>query len=163
MTKGTAVTTQVLQIYIKATPQAVWDAITDPAWTVKYGYRSPSHYELRAGGKYRGMAGKDMLAMGAPAEMIDGEVIEADPPRKLVQTWRPLWDPALTAEGFTRVTWETEDVGSGVTKLTVTHELESAPKVAAMVAGSGRIDQGGGGWAWIISDLKTLLEAGNPM
>jgi uncharacterized protein YndB with AHSA1/START domain len=104
-----------------------------------------------------------MLAMGAPAEMIDGEVIEAAPPHKLVQTWRPLWDPALTAEGFTRVTWETEDVGSGVTKLTVTHELENAPKVAATVAGSGRIDQGGGGWAWIISDLKTLLEAGKAM
>ena len=93
----------------------------------------------------------------------DGEVIEADPPRKLVQTWRPLWDPEMVAEGHTRVTWDVEEDDGGLTRLTVTHELEGAPKTAAAVAGQGRVTEGGGGWSWILSDLKTLLETGKPL
>jgi uncharacterized protein YndB with AHSA1/START domain len=109
------------------------------------------------------MATPEMLQMGAPEVLIDGEVVESDPPRKLVQTWRALWEPGLIAEGFTRVTWDIEEDDFGLTRLTVTHELEGAPKSAAMVAGHLRLAQGGGGWAWILSDLKTLLESGTAL
>jgi uncharacterized protein YndB with AHSA1/START domain len=92
-----------------------------------------------------------MRAHGAPEVAIDGEVIEADPPHKLVQTWRMLMDQQLAAEGFTRLTYEIQRGASGVTKLTVTHELE----------GAGLEDAGaGGGWSFVLSSLKTLLETG---
>ncbi len=90
--------------------------------------------------------------------LIDGEVIESDPPKKLVQTWRALWDPEVMAEGFRRVTWEIEPGKGGVTTLTLTHELQDAPRTAAQV--SGQIKEAGGGWSFILSDLKTLLETG---
>ena len=95
-----------------------------------------------------------------PAELVDGEVLEAEPPRRLVQTWRALWDPDLVAEGPTRVTWEIDEEDGGIARLTVTHELEDAPKHAAQVASTVPLVQGGGGWVWILSDLKTLLESG---
>lgn len=78
-------TTQVYRVYIKATPEAIWSAITQPEWTEKYGYGGRAEYELRPGGKYRLKAPPAMLEMGAPEVMLDGEVIEADPPRKLVR------------------------------------------------------------------------------
>jgi uncharacterized protein YndB with AHSA1/START domain len=159
-----AVTTQVFQVFIKATPQAIWDAITSPEWTQKYGYKAPSEYELRPGGKYRGLATEQMKAEGASDVLVDGEVIEADPPHKLVQTWRALWDPDLEAEGFTRLTWETREEMGGITRLTVTHELEGAPRHAEQVAGGeASLEQGGGGWPWILSDLKSLLETGKSL
>ncbi|MGH7552320.1 MAG: SRPBCC family protein [Longimicrobiales bacterium] len=155
-------TTHVFRVYIRATPQAIWDAITTPEWTQKYGYRGAVEYDLRPGGAYKGLATPEMLQMGAPAVMLDGEVLEADPPRKLVQTWRALWEP-LIGEGFTRVTWEIDEDDFGLTRLTVTHELEGAPTTAAQVAGQLRLAEGGGGWAWILSDLKTLLESGTSL
>ncbi|HET7856527.1 MAG TPA: SRPBCC family protein [Gaiellaceae bacterium] len=159
----TGVTTQVYQVFIKATPEAIWDAITSPEWTQRYGYRAPAEYDLRPGGKYRGLATEEMKAGGAGDVLVDGEVIEADPPHKLVQTWRALWDPELEAEGFTRVTWETREETGGITRLTVTHELEGFPRHAEAVAGDAPLEQGGGGWSWILSDLKTLLESGKPL
>jgi uncharacterized protein YndB with AHSA1/START domain len=102
-----------------------------------------------------------MKAHGGPDVVVDGEVIEADPPRKLVQTWRALWDPAMVAEGFKRLTWEIEPGPGGVTTLTVTHELDGAPMTAAQV--SGAIKEAGGGWAFVLSDLKTLLETGKAL
>jgi uncharacterized protein YndB with AHSA1/START domain len=162
MTK-TRVATQVYRVFIKATPQAIWDAITSPEWTQKYGYGGRAEYDLRPGGAYRALAPESMLAMGAPEVVVDGEVVEADPPRKLVQTWRPLWDPELIAEGHKRLTWEIVDAGDGITALTVTHELEDAPKTAAQVAGTTEGAAGGGGWSWVLSDLKTLLETGKPL
>jgi uncharacterized protein YndB with AHSA1/START domain len=84
----TAVTTQVCRVYIKASPEAIWDAITKPEWTERYGYRGRAEYELRPGGSYKGFATADMLAMDTPEVVVDGEVIEAEPPRRLVQTWR---------------------------------------------------------------------------
>jgi uncharacterized protein YndB with AHSA1/START domain len=154
------VTTQVFRIYIKATPQAIWDAITKPEWTQKYGYRGIAEYDLRPGGKYRALAPADMQAMGMPEVVVDGEVLEADPPRKLVQTWRALWDEEIAAEGPTRVTFDIEEDDEGFTRLTVTHELEGAPMHAAQVTSLAKLHEGGGGWAWILSDLKTLLETG---
>lgn len=159
-------TTQVYRVYIQATPQAIWDAITTTEWTRKYGYGGPSEYDLRPGGTFRATPSEEMRAGGAamgytiPDVLVDGEVIESDPPRKLVQTWRSLMDPATAAEGFTRLTYEISPGGKGVSQLTVTHDLTNAPHTAEMVRGLGDVEQGGGGWAWILSDLKTLLETG---
>ena len=65
-------------------------------------------YDLRPGGAFRVRASEEFLAAGAPEVVVDGEVIESDPPRKLVQTWRMLMDPEMQAEGFTRLTYEIE-------------------------------------------------------
>jgi uncharacterized protein YndB with AHSA1/START domain len=156
----TAVTTQVFRVYIKASPDAIWDAITKPEWTERYGYRGRQEFDLRPGGAFKAFATEDMRAMGGPEIMVDGEVIEADPPRKLVQTWRALWSEDVAAES-TRVTFDIEEDDGGVTRLTVTHELEGAPFHAAVVGISdARMFAGGGGWPMILSDLKTLLETG---
>ena len=95
-----------------------------------------------------------------PDVAVDGEVIEADPPRKLVLTWRMVMDPELAAEGFTRLTYEIEEGRGGVTKLTVVHDLEGAPKLAVLLAGGWEAEGAGGGWSWVLNDLKTLLETG---
>ena len=157
---STLTTTQVYRIYIRATPEAIWDAITKPEWNEKYGYPGRGEFDLRPGGKYLAIADEQAQAMGMPAELVDGEVIEVDPPRKLVQTWRALWDPELVAEGPTRVTWEIAEEDGGIARLTVTHELEDAPRHAEQVSSTVPLTQGGGGWVWILSDLKTLLETG---
>ena len=162
-TAETAVTTQVYRVYIKATPQAIWDAITKPEWTQRYGYRGLVEFDdLEPGGKYRFRAPEDMQAMGMPEIVVDGEVVEADPPRRLVQTWRALWDEEVAAES-TRVTYDIEEDDGGTTRLTVTHELEGAPTTAAQVTSLKRVHEGGGGWNMILSDLKTLLETGNSL
>ena len=161
-TTETGVTTQVYQVFIKATPQAIWDAITRPEWTERYGYSARVEYDLRPGGAYRAYPGEEMAKVeGVPDVVVDGEVVETDPPRRLVQTWRALWDHEMTAEGFTRLTWEIEAGDAGIATLTVTHELDAAPKVARQVA--GQVPEAGGGWSWILSDLKTLLETGAPL
>lgn len=163
-TTQTAVTTQVHRIYIKATPEAIWDAITKPEWTERYGYTSLVEYDLRPGGKYIARPSAEMAKYpGVPDVIVDGEVIEADPPRRLVQTWRMLMDPDTAAEGFTKLTHEIEPIEGGATKLTVIHELEGAPKLADLVAGGAESQGGGGGWAWVLSDLKSLLETGAPL
>ena len=159
----TSVTTQVYRVFIKATPQAVWDAITTPEWTQRYGYGLRDMYELRPGGAYRGHANAGMLAMDMPDIVVDGEVIESDPPHKLVMTWRMAMDPSLAAEGFTRLTYEIEVGRDGVTRLSVIHDLTGTPGHAAMVAGDQQGPGAGGGWTWILSDLKSLLESGAPM
>jgi uncharacterized protein YndB with AHSA1/START domain/DNA-binding transcriptional ArsR family regulator len=159
----TTATTQVYRVYIKATPAAIWDAITKPEWTEKYGYGGRAEYDLRPGGAYRGLTSEAMRSMGAPDVAVDGEVVEADPPRKLVQTWRMVMDPEMATEGFTRLTWEIEEGKSGVTKLTVIHDLEGAPKLAALLAGAMEDAGAGGGWSWVLSGLKTLLETGTSL
>ena len=163
MTTATNVATvQVYRVWIKATPQAIWDAITKPEWTDRYGYTGLVDYDLRPGGAFRVVAGEAMEKAGFTGTMVDGEVIEADPPRKLVQTWRLVMDPELEAEGFTRVTYEIEEA-DGSTRLTVIHDLDGAPKLAPMVSGELSGTGAGGGWAWILSDLKSLLETGAPL
>jgi uncharacterized protein YndB with AHSA1/START domain len=162
MTTTTTETTQVYRIYIKATPQAIWEAITDPEWTVKYGYRGRAVYEPepRAGASYRGLADEEQQAAGLPEVTVTGDVIEADPPHKLVQSWQAQWEPV---EGVTRLTYEIEAGEGGVSKLTVTHELAGAPGVAAMVAGELESTGAGGGWNQVLSDLKSLLETGQSL
>ncbi len=159
----TSVTTQVYRVFIKATPQAIWDAITTPEWTQRYGYGLRDKYDLRPGGEYRGHANEGMLAMGMPDVVADGEVIEADPPHKLVMTWRMAMDPRMVAEGFTRLTYEIAAGRDGVSRLSVIHDLTGTPGHAAMVAGDQQGPGAGGGWTWILSDLKSLLESGAPM
>ena len=163
-------TTQVYRIYIRAEAQAIWDALTQPEWTARYGYTGYAAYDLRPGGAYTVRATEAFKAAGeangrpVPDVVIAGEVIEADPPHRLVQTWRMAMDPQAAAEGFTRLTYEiTEGGGPGVCRLTVIHEVGSAPSVAAMIEGAPGAEQelGGGGWPWILSDLKTLLETGS--
>jgi len=153
-------TTQVYCVYIKATPEAIWEAITSPEWTNRYGYGGDVDYDLRTGGAFRVHASEEFLAAGAPPVVVDGEVVECDPPRRLVQTWRMLMDPGLAAEGFTRLTYEIEPAEHGGTRLTMTHDLDGAPGLAAMVGGELEDTGAGGGWAFVLSDLKSLLETG---
>lgn len=160
---------QVYRVYIKAAPQAIWDAITQPEWTERFGYGGRAEYDLRPGGSYRTTATDEIKQAGTamsfetPDVMVDGEIIELDPPLKLVQTWRMLMDPSIAAEGFTRLTYEIKEGQGGVTRLTVTHELAGAPLLAALVAGEHEEQGAGGGWSWVLSGLKTLLETGQPM
>lgn len=160
---GRMVPTQVHRVYIRATAQAIWDAITKPEWTERYGYRSPAEYDLRPGGAYRGLTNAGMRAMGAGDVAVDGEVIEAEPPRRLVQTWRMLMDESMAEEGFTRLTYEISEGAGGVCRLTVTHELAGAPTLALVVGGQAEDRGAGGGWPWVLCGLKTLLETGEEM
>ena len=168
-TTETAQATQVHRVYIRATPERIWQAITDPGWNGRYGYSAPAEYELRPGGSYRATASEAMRKAAAdmgwplPEVIVDGEVVEVDPPRKLVQTWRMLMDPTAAAEGFSRLTYLIEGPGQdGVCRLTVTHELGGMPSLFAMTSGDNEFGaMGGGGWPWVLSDLKTLLETGD--
>jgi uncharacterized protein YndB with AHSA1/START domain len=149
MTAMTAQATQVYSVFVRTTPEQLWDAITKPEFTTKYFYGSVIESTWEPGSSYTGWAGDRSM------QYVDGEVIEATPPSKLVTTWRALYDPETAAEPFSRVTWEIEPAGEGVTKLTVIHdELEAAPKTAENVAG---------GWSYVLSGLKTLLETGEPL
>jgi uncharacterized protein YndB with AHSA1/START domain len=147
MTTATEVqTTQVYNIVIKATPEAVWEAITKPEFTERYFYGAritvaADHYSsLGPGGDVWG----------------DEAVYEYDPPRKLVHGWRSRYSPELADEDESRVTWEIEPQDNGTCLLTVVHDrLEGAPKTAASVAGVG--------WMTVLSGLKTLLETGKPL
>jgi uncharacterized protein YndB with AHSA1/START domain len=160
-TAGTGTTVQVYRVHIRATPEAIWEAITSPEWTQRYGYQAPVEYDLRPGGAYRGLPSAAMKEYGSPDVIVDGEVLEVDPPRRLVQTWRTLWDEEMRAEGFTRLTYEIEPGEGGVTMLTLTHDVTGAPRTALQVAGG--LEGAGGGWSQVLSDLKTLLETGRSL
>jgi uncharacterized protein YndB with AHSA1/START domain len=171
MSTGTTVgtTTQVYRVYIKTTPEAIWRAITDPTWTARYGYGGYVDYDLTPGGHLRVAPDEPFREasrqMGAemPDTIIEGEVLEVDPPRKLVTTWRMLMDAGLAGEELTRLTYEIKQHDGGVCSLTVVHDLEGAPLHAALVAGDAEDGGGGGGHAWVLSDLKSLLETGSRM
>ncbi len=156
-------TVQMYRIYIRATPEAIWEAMTKPEWTVKYGYAPLLEYEMRAGGAFRAHANEGMLALGCPEIISDGEVIEADPPHRLVQTWRMTMTPELAAEAFTRLTIEIEPARAGVTRVTLTHDVSGAPLWAAVLRGEHEASGAGGGWSEILSGLKTLLETGEQL
>jgi uncharacterized protein YndB with AHSA1/START domain len=162
-TAPTTETIQMYRVYIKATPEAIWDAITQPEWTAKYGYAPLVEYDLRAGGAFRAHANQGMKALGCPDVISDGEVIEVDPPHRLVQTYRMTMTPEMAAEGFTRLTYEIEPARGGVTKLTVTHDLSGARMWAAVVRGESESGGAGGGWSEVLSGLKTLLETGQQL
>jgi uncharacterized protein YndB with AHSA1/START domain len=143
MTTMTAQTTQVYSVFIRATPEQVWDAITKAEFTQQYFFGA--RIEVRDGRRFSAIGDTEW----------DEEVLEADPPRKLVHGWTSAYDPEAAAEEPSRVTWEIEPQDGGVTKLTVVHDqLEGAPKTAESVAG---------GWMYVLSGLKTLLETGQPL
>jgi uncharacterized protein YndB with AHSA1/START domain len=160
MTTMTETATQVYRVYIRTTPEKIWDAITKPEWSARYGYGGTVEYDLRPGGQFKAYTSQEMREAGAPDLAIDGEVIEADPPRRLVLSWRMVMDEGLAAEGFTRLTYEIEQMPDGVSKLTLVHELDGAPRLAQLLRGDWESEGAGGGWAWVLSDLKSLLETG---
>jgi uncharacterized protein YndB with AHSA1/START domain len=138
--------TQIYQVFIQATAEDVWKAITTPEFTAQYFHRARITVTPDAYRSY----GPDDSVWG------DGSVAVWDPPRKLVHEWRSLYDPELAAEEPSRVTWEIDPRDGGVCLLTVTHDrLAGAPKTARSVAGPG--------WSHVLSGLKTLLETGRPM
>jgi uncharacterized protein YndB with AHSA1/START domain len=147
MTDNSGKAIQQYRVYIKATPQAVWDALTKPEWSVRYGYAPLVDYDLRAGGQFRAYPNEGMKQFpNIPDIIIDGEVVEANAPHKLVQTWRMLMEPQLAAEGFTRLSMDIEAVRGGVTKLTITHDLTNAPIQTALYSGEWESKGAGGGW-----------------
>lgn len=157
-TTESAVATHAYTIYVKATPEAIWDAITNGAQTARYGYACPVEYDLQPGGAYVARANEGMREHGFDDVIIEGEVLEANAPHRLVQTWNPLFGTPVTEEPSTRMTWEITEVGNGSTKVTITHELDGAPVTAGLVNGDDAM--GGGGWPFVLSDLKTFLETG---
>ena len=102
-----------------------------------------------------------MLQAGAPELMVDGEYLEVEEPRRLVQTWHALFDGQMTAEPPARMTYELEPGKGGVTTLTLTHQVDGAPLAAGIT--SGAVAEAGGGLPWVLSDLKTLLETGETL
>ena len=152
-------TTQIYRVSIAADAEAIWEAITSPEWTARYGYGAPAFYELRPGGAYHSRSTPGMREYGAPEVAVEGEVLEVDPPHRLVQTWRMLFSDELAAEALTRLTWEIEEGAEGVCTLTITHELAGAPMHAATV--TGKDPNAGGGWPAVLEDLKRLLETGS--
>lgn len=134
---------KVYEIYIKTTPERLWEAITDSEMRSTYNFGARITSDWTPGSR---------MAMSNPhtGDLLgEGENLEMDPPRKLVQSMRALWGEDVQSEGTSRVTWEIEPVGDSC-RLIVTHdELRE-----------GATEQLYGGWPMILSGLKTLLETG---
>jgi uncharacterized protein YndB with AHSA1/START domain/DNA-binding transcriptional ArsR family regulator len=137
----------VFVVYIRSTPERVWEAITTSDFTLRYYYSSTVESDWAAGSPY--------VYKTQGETSIVGSVIESDPPRRLVCTFDARWDEEVAPDEPSRITWELEPAGDGVTKLTVVHE--------GLVAGSATYNQVVGGMPFILSGLKTLLETGEPL
>jgi uncharacterized protein YndB with AHSA1/START domain len=134
---------KVFEIYIKTTPERLWEAITDPEMRSKYSFGVRVNSDWKPGSRYES-------SHPAGADIAEGENLEVDPPRRLVQSFRALWSEDVKREGTSRVTWEIEPIGDDSCRLTVTHdELRE-----------GANNELYGGWPMILSGLKTLLETG---
>ena len=134
---------KVFEIYIRTTPERLWEAITDSEIRSKYQFGSRFSSDFTPGSRY------EMSHPGAPGPLGEGENLEVDPPRRLVQSMVALWSDEVKSEGTSRVTWEIEPVGDSC-RLTVTHdELRD-----------GANNELYGGWPMILSGLKTWLETG---
>jgi len=138
----------VYQIIIKAPQERVWEAITKSEFTSRYYYGCTLKTDLTVGSPFT-----YHMPNGSP--IVEGEVVASEPPNRLVHTYHSLWPP-MNEDAPTRVTWELESMPGGVTKVTVVHED---------FQGQTATYQGlqGGGWTWILSNMKTLLEIGEPM
>ena len=134
---------KVFEIYIRTTPERLWEAITDPE--IRASTTSARASRSRTGRPARA----SRWGPGAPGPLGEGEMLEVDPPRRLVQSMVALWSEDVKAEGTSRVTWEIEPVGDSC-RLTVTHDQLR----------EGANDQLYGGWPMILSGLKTWLETG---
>ncbi len=145
--KPDVTTTQVYQIFIKATPDEIWDALTTPEFTTRYFYRSRVETTGEVGAPFRFRSSDDSSLL------VDETVLESDRPRRLVVGWRSLYDPSLADEPASRVSWEIEERDDGCTLLTLIHDhLEASPRTAENVSGTG--------WMLVLSGLKTVLETG---
>jgi DNA-binding transcriptional ArsR family regulator len=137
---------KVFEIYIRTTPERLWQAITDTEIRSAYSFGNRIESDFTEGSTYTQTNPK------ANAPLGDGVNLVVDPPRKLVQTMHARWSDEVEAEGTTRITWEIEQVGDSC-RLTVTHdELRE-----------GANDQLYGGWPMILSGLKTYLETGEKL
>jgi uncharacterized protein YndB with AHSA1/START domain/DNA-binding transcriptional ArsR family regulator len=132
---------KIFEIYIKTTPERLWKAITDTEMRRKYTFGAVVTSDWTTGSRYEGI--------GSGMPIFEGENLEVDPPRRLVQSFRALWGEDVKSEGTSRVTWEIEPVGDSCL-LKVTHDQlrEDAN------------NQLYGGWPMILSGIKTLLETG---
>jgi len=143
-------TVQVYMVFIKASPQEIWDAITKPEFTSRYFHGSLVDSSFESGTPYRSWS-PDRSTL-----WVEGDVLDSDPPRRLSHTWRSLYNEEAAGEEASRVTWEIEPQDGGFSKLVVVHDqLEGAPKTAESVSGAG--------WMMVLSGLKTLLETGQPL
>ncbi len=141
---------QTYHLFIRASAHAVWDGITRPEHSAHYLFGALVDTTARTGSPFRYHAPDRTRLWG------DDTVLDADPPRRLVVTYRGLYHPDLAAEPPSRVSWLIEPGEDGATLLTVVHDqLEASPKTAARVAGPG--------WMRVLSGLKTVLETGEGM
>jgi uncharacterized protein YndB with AHSA1/START domain/DNA-binding transcriptional ArsR family regulator len=137
---------KVFEIYIKTSPERLWDAITNPEMRRKYTFGIGVESDWKPGSRYQG------ITPMSPTPIIEGENLEVDPPRRLVQSFNAVWSDDVKSEGTSRVTWEIEPVADSC-RLTVVHDQlrENAnPELY-------------GGWPMILSGLKTLLETGETL
>jgi uncharacterized protein YndB with AHSA1/START domain len=136
---------RVFEIYIKTTPERLWEAITDPEMRAKYSFGVETHSDWTEGSSYNG-------SVPGVIDIASGENLEVDPPRRLVQSFNALWSDEVKAEGTSRVTWEIEPVGTSC-RLTVIHDELGADANSELY----------GGWPMILSGLKTLVESGEQL
>jgi uncharacterized protein YndB with AHSA1/START domain/DNA-binding transcriptional ArsR family regulator len=134
---------KVFEIYIKTTPEQLWEAIVNPELRAKYSFGVGVTSDWTPGSRYAS------VHTGTGIAIAEGENVEVDPPRRLVQSFTALWGEDVKAEGASRVTWEIEPVEDSC-RLTVIHDQLR----------DGANDQLFGGWPMILSGLKTLLETG---
>jgi uncharacterized protein YndB with AHSA1/START domain len=138
----------VYQIFIKSDPEAVWQAITDPGFTRRYFHQTAFEHADAAGSPFR-----YVLPDGTDA--VVGDVEEIEPPRRLVMTWRVMYDAAMSEEPPSRVEWLVDAAGDGLTRVKVVHgDLSRSPLTWASVKD---------GWVWVLDGLKTLVETGESL
>ena len=133
--------------YIRTTTKKLWQALLEPEFTRQFWCDTWQECEWKPGAPWRLMT-PDGRAADA------GEILEIEPPRRLVLTWRHELNPDMRAEGYSRLKYELEQQGTSV-KLTVMHEMERAD--------SKLIQAVSGGWPLIISSLKSLMETGESL
>jgi uncharacterized protein YndB with AHSA1/START domain len=136
---------RVFEIYIATTPERLWQAITDPEMRAKYNFGAGITSDWKPGSTYT-------LSHPGGGELGGGEILEVEPPLRLVQSFNALWSDEVKNEGTSRLTWEIEPVGDSC-RLTVTHDQLSEDANSELY----------GGWPMILSGLKTLLETGNTL
>ena len=139
-------TMTVFEIYIKTSPERLWEAITDGEMRKRYSFGVGIESDWTAGSEY-------LARVPGVVDISSGENVEVDPPRRLVQTFKALWSDEVEREGTSRVTWEIEPVGDDSCRLRVIHD--QLPE--------GANSQLWGGWPMILSGLKTLLETGEDL